>query len=165
MHSKYLVEEKYLMPEGIWNEAKGFLPPEKTPTSRGGRPGLSHYDCMQAITYRMRTGCQWNAIPRTFGSSSAIHARFQEWVEMGIFKQMHKWGLIVYDKKVGINWEWQSIDASTTKAPLGQEETGRNPTDRGKIGTKRHILFDGRGVPLALAVSGANRHEQKKLPK
>ncbi len=162
MHKKYLVNEKYLLSDSIWEELKGFLPPEKDPTSRGGRPGLRHYDCMQGITYRMRTGCQWNAIPATFGSSSAIHARFQEWVELGIFKQLHKWGLIVYDNEIGIDWQWQSLDASITKAPLGQEQTGRNPTDRGKLGTKRHMLFDGRGVPLALVLSGANRHDQKK---
>jgi putative transposase len=162
MHKKYLVNKKYLIPDAIWEEAKGFLPPEKDPSPQGGRPGLRHYDCMQGITYRMRTGCQWNAIPATFGSSSAIHARFQEWVEFGIFKQLHKWGLIVYDNEIGIDWQWQSLDASNNKAPLGQEQTGRNPTDRGKQGSKRHVLFDGRGVPLALAVSGANRHDQKK---
>ena len=34
--------------------------------------------------------------------------------------------------------------------------TGPNPTDRAKSGTKRHILADGRGVPLGLTISGAN---------
>jgi putative transposase len=162
MHKKYLVNKKYLIPDAIWEEAKGFLPPEKDPSPQGEQPGLRHYDCIQGITYRMRTGCQWNAIPATFGSSSAIHARFQEWVEFSIFKQLHKWGLIVYDNEIGIDWQWQSLDTSNNKAPLGQEQTGRNPTDRGKQGSKRHVLFDGRGVPLALAVSGANRHDQKK---
>lgn len=162
MENKYGVSAKYLMPDGLWEEVKGFLPPEKVPGSRGGRPGLSHYDCMQGITYRIRTGCQWNALPRSFGSSSAIHARFQEYAALGIFKQLHKWGLLVYDEEKGIDWQWQSIDSSNTKAPLGGEETGRNPTDRGKSGTKRNLVFDGRGVPLALAISGANRHDQKK---
>ena len=41
--------------------------------------------------------------------------------------------------------------------------TGRNPTDRGKAGSKRHLLTDGRGVPLAVVLSGANRHDMKKL--
>jgi len=48
-----------------------------------------------------------------------------------------------------------------TKAPLGGEQTGKNPTDRGKIGTKRSLLTDGEGVPLGLAVSGANTHDKK----
>jgi len=49
------------------------------------------------------------------------------------------------------------------KAPLVQEEVGRNPTDRKKKGTKRHLLVDGRGVPLSLVVTGANRHDVTQL--
>jgi putative transposase len=36
---------------------------------------------------------------------------------------------------------------------------GKNPTDRGKIGTNRSVLTAGRGVPLGLAVDGANRND------
>jgi putative transposase len=39
---------------------------------------------------------------------------------------------------------------------------GKNPTDRGKIGTKRSVLTDGGGVPIGLAVDGANRHDVKR---
>ena len=38
---------------------------------------------------------------------------------------------------------------------------GKNPTDRGKLGTKRSLLTDGRGVPIGLAVDGANRNDFK----
>jgi transposase len=38
---------------------------------------------------------------------------------------------------------------------------GKNPTDRGKIGTKRSVLTDGGGVPVGLAVEGANRNDFK----
>jgi putative transposase len=38
---------------------------------------------------------------------------------------------------------------------------GKNPTDRGKIGTKRSLLTDGGGVPIGLAVEGANRNDFK----
>jgi transposase len=37
--------------------------------------------------------------------------------------------------------------------------TGPNPTDRGKRGTKYHLLVDAAGLPLNVAVSGANRHD------
>jgi putative transposase len=39
---------------------------------------------------------------------------------------------------------------------LGGGKTGPNPTDRSKLGTKRSLLVDGRGVPLGVAVAGAN---------
>jgi putative transposase len=48
-----------------------------------------------------------------------------------------------------------------TKAPLGGEQTGKNPTDRSKIGTKRSLWTDGNGIPLGVAVSGANTHDMK----
>jgi putative transposase len=50
-----------------------------------------------------------------------------------------------------------------TKAPLGQEQTGPNPTDRAKRGVKRSLLVEGHGVPLGVAVDGANRNDFKML--
>ncbi len=41
------------------------------------------------------------------------------------------------------------------------EKSGANPTDRGKRGVKRSLLTEGHGVPLGLAVAGANRHDMK----
>jgi hypothetical protein len=43
----------------------------------------------------------------------------------------------------------------------GRKSTGPNPTDRAKSGTKRSVLVEGNGVPLAVAVDGANRHDMK----
>ena len=50
-----------------------------------------------------------------------------------------------------------------TKAPLGGQKTGPNPTDRGKSGTKRSLLVDGRGVPLAIVISGAQTPDGRLL--
>lgn len=41
------------------------------------------------------------------------------------------------------------------------KKTGRNPTDRGKQGVKRSLMTDANGLPLALAVAGANTHDIK----
>ena len=40
---------------------------------------------------------------------------------------------------------------------------GKHPTARGKIGTKRSVLTEGGGVPVGLAVEGANRHDFKMV--
>ncbi len=45
----------------------------------------------------------------------------------------------------------------------GGAETGPNPTDRGKPGTKRHLVTDTRGTPLGLKLTGANRHDSPLL--
>ena len=41
----------------------------------------------------------------------------------------------------------------------GGQETGPNPTDRGKPGSKHHLIVDGQGIPLAVGLSAANVHD------
>jgi putative transposase len=43
------------------------------------------------------------------------------------------------------------------------KKSGPNPTDRAKSGVKRSLLTDGHGVPVGLAVEGANRHDMKMV--
>lgn len=43
----------------------------------------------------------------------------------------------------------------------GGEATGPNPVDRGRAGTKHHLLVDRRGIPLAATISAANVHDSK----
>jgi putative transposase len=46
---------------------------------------------------------------------------------------------------------------------LGGDDTGPNPTDRAKSGVKRSLLTEGHGIPMGLAVKGANRHDMKMV--
>jgi transposase len=87
---------------------------------------------LEAIFYVMRTGIQWNAVPKKFGSSSALHRYFMFWCEKGFFQALWACGLAAYDEAKGIDWTWLSADGCMTKAPLAQETVGKNPTDRGK---------------------------------
>jgi hypothetical protein len=45
----------------------------------------------------------------------------------------------------------------------GGEQTGKDPTNRGKLGTKRHILVDRQVLPLAVTLTGAHVHDSKQL--
>jgi transposase len=42
-------------------------------------------------------------------------------------------------------------------------QTGPNPTDRAKSGTKHHLITDARGIPLAVKITGANRNDITQL--
>lgn len=131
----------------------------------GGRPSANPRQLMSAILYILRTGCQWNALPKKqFGVSGKTANRYyQRWVRAGVFKRMWQAGLEEFDELKGILWKWQSADGTITKAPLGGKKTGKNPTDRGKIGTKRSLLVNEQGLPLGLVVSGANTPDSKLL--
>jgi transposase len=151
------------MPDKLWEKFKQLLPVHVNPDPKGrGRPRKPDRDCADAIFYVLRTGCQWKALDATrFVPGSTAHDRFQEWVKADVFKKLWASGLLAYDHEKGINWQWLSLDGAMTKAPLGGEKTGPNPTDRSKSGVKRSILTDGRGVPVGLAVGGANCPDYK----
>ena len=123
----------------FWEAAQPLIPQRERDSNKqfkrkpgGGRPPMQARKALQAIFYVLRTGIQWKALPKSFGSSSAIHRYFQFWCEKGFFKELWVAGLQTYDEVKGINWTWLSADGCMTKAPLAQQTVGKNPTDRGK---------------------------------
>lgn len=74
---------------------------------------------MEGIIYRLRTGCQWDAIPAEFGSRSTCYRRFVEWTKAGVFYMMWVEALLLYDEQRGIDWTWSSLDSASVKAPKG----------------------------------------------
>jgi putative transposase len=154
--------EPWRVSDEFWEKVQPLIPP--TPShAKGGRTRMDDRQAFAAMIYVLRTGIQWNALPREMGASSTVHDRYQEWERLGFFEQLWRAGLLEYDELEGIEWEWQAIDGAMTKAPLGRGATGNNPTDRAKMGTKRSMLTDGAGIPLAVAVEGANRHDSRLL--
>jgi putative transposase len=146
--------------DDLWARVEPLIPPAPS-HAKGGRTRVPDRPIFEAIVYVLRTGIQWNALPRELGASSTVHDRFQEWEEAGVFRQLWAVGLMDYDELQGIDWRWQALDGVMTKAPFGGAATGPNPTDRSKRGVKRSLLTDGAGIPLAVAVDGANRHDMK----
>jgi putative transposase len=163
--TQYADVESWELSDSLWQRIEPLLP---KPKSRyrgrgknrkhiGGRPAADRRKIISGILYVLRTGCQWNALPAgQYGSGKTAHRYFQRWVRAGVFKRMWRAGLTEYDDLHGIDWKWQAADGAMTKAPLGGEKTGKNPTDRGKLGTKRSLLVNGQGLPLGIVASGAN---------
>lgn len=148
--------------DDLWERVRPLIP-ERPSHAKGGRPAADDRQMFAAIVYVLRTGIQWNALPGDLGASSTVYDRCREWEAQGFFQRLWQAGLQQDDELVGIAWDWQSVDSSTLKAPFAQAAVGPAPTDRGKQGTKRSVLGDRRGLPLALSIEGANRHDSKLL--
>jgi len=43
------------------------------------------------------------------------------------------------------------------------QHTGPSPVDRGRAGSKRHLITDGHGTPLAVLLTGGNRNDVTRL--
>lgn len=148
------------VPDDLWALLAPILGPEKA-AGTVGRPARPSRVIFDAVVYVLRTGCQWHALPRhVYAPPSTVHARFSQWVHAGVFHRAWQVLLTRYDGVIGIDWKWQSLDGAITKAPLGGEATGPSPVDRGKLGTKRSLLTDRRGAPLAVVVTAANTHDK-----
>lgn len=151
----------FRVPRNLWRIIKRELPKQAKPIGPG-RPAIPHRNVVNGIWYVLWTGCQWKAVKRAwFGvSSSVLHERFQTWQAEGRWEQIMRRVVRFYARERRIAWQWQSLDSKSVPAPLGGGETGKNPTDRGKLGSKIHLLVDQRGAPLAVLVSGANQHDK-----
>ena len=142
METKQSSYQSWTISDEFWEVIKDELPKSERDPNReykrkpgGGRKPPDMRKILVGILYVLRTGIQWKAAPREYGSSSNIHRWFQILVEDGFFVRIWAKGLEQYDEIVGIDWEWQSVDGCMTKAPLGGSElVGGNPTDRGKKG-------------------------------
>jgi len=151
----------FKVPDELWRVVEKHLP-KRRERKGAGRPRCSDRAALNGIWYVLWTGCQWKAIHKDWFdvSSSVIHERFQSWQKAGVFGAMLKEIIRYYQTEREIGWTWQSIDSKSCPAPLGGEETGRNPTDRGKQGSKIHLMVDETGAPLSLHITGANEHDK-----
>src|SRR5829696_5221559 len=109
----------WLVPDALWAEIEPLLPARKRHPLGCHNPRVDDRAAMDAIFFRLRTGCQWNALNATgLCSSSSAHRRFQEWTAAGVFVTLWAQGLQEYDDRKGLDWSWLAMDGAMTKAPL-----------------------------------------------
>ena len=146
------------IPDSLWEEIESMIPVKK---SKVGRPEFDRRKCLDTIFWILRTGGQWASIPRFIAPHTTIHSKFRKWVKAGVFEKiMEKAKKFYLERNSG--WDvWFAIDGSFVKAPLGGEKTGKNPTDRKKLGSKKSMIVDQRGAPLGIAIGSANTHDSK----
>jgi transposase len=128
--------EQWRISDDFWLLVEPLIP-KRVNTHRfgGGKPPKPDRQCLDAIFYVLRTGCQWKALDATgICPGSTAHDRFQLWAEQGVFLAMWEHGLMLYDELAGIDWAWLSMDGCQTKAPLGGEKDGQQPHRPGQEG-------------------------------
>ena len=106
------------IPQELWELIEPLIPPDP-PRPLGGRKRIPARRILGGIIFRLRTGCQWQAIPRSFAPGPTCHRRFQEWVGAGVFALMFAELVGHYDDLRGVDWKWTSLDGAMGKAPKG----------------------------------------------
>lgn len=122
------------IPDELWQLVERLLPVD-VPKPYGGRPRVDDRLVLAGILYRLRTGCQWQAIPKQFASGPTCHRRFQEWERTGVFEGIFRTLVRYYDDERGIQWKWTSLDSASVKAPKGGTTRARIPRIARKAGS------------------------------
>ena len=108
----------------LWRRIEPILL-EFWPKKPTGRKVANWRKMLNAIIFRMRSGCQWDQLPERYGPKSTVHDWFQRWAAAGIFERI--WAVLVAecDELGGVQWEWQPADAMLGKARFGGEKDGQ----------------------------------------
>jgi len=96
-------------------------------------------------------------------SDTTVRSRRDEWIAAGVFAALVAEALLAYDKVIGLCFGDVAADGSLHKAPAGGGGTGKNPTDRAKLGWKWSIVTDRAGIPFGWTADGANRNDSVLL--
>lgn len=146
----------------VFSAAVALLPSRPPDTHPLGchRPRTDDRTCFVGMVYRLALGCSWQDAGMLAGTSaSTLRRRRDEWAAAGVFDRLAEEAIAAYDRICGLDLSEVAIDGSQAKAPCGGEGTGRNPTDRGKLGWKWSVATDAAGIPIGWAANGANRHD------
>ncbi|WP_443064612.1 IS5 family transposase [Streptomyces sp. NBC_00582] len=141
-----------------------LLPSFNSRPQGGGTAPCDERAVFTAVVYVLTSGCAWRHLPETFGVSPATaHRRFTAWTRAGLWRRLHRALLDELGARGALDWASAIVDAASIRAKRGGTLTGPNPVDRGKKGSKLHVLSEAQGIPLAVAVSGANTHDSMVL--
>lgn len=156
-----------LVTDELWELIEPLIPRPR-PRWRGariGRPPVPDRVALAGILFVLTTGIGWNDLPAELGcgSGTTCWRRLRDWQRAGVWSQLHR---VILDRlgQAGIlDWSRAAVDSVSVRAKRRGEATGPSPTDRGKAGTKYHVLCDRNGLPLHVVVTGANTHDSRML--
>jgi transposase len=155
-----------LLPETLWRECEPLLPPPKPRRIRyTGRKPLDRRKVLTGIIFVLKTGIAWHDLPTElgFGCGRTCHDYLKTLQQQGVWHKIHVRLLGQLNRAGRLDWHLGIVDSTSAKAPLGGAETGPNPTDRRKLGSKLHILVESHGIPVGVVLSAANEPDVNYL--
>ncbi|MFD6127667.1 IS5 family transposase, partial [Streptomyces hydrogenans] len=153
-----------LVPDELWVLFRRVVPPtEVIRPQGGGRRRAGDREALAAIIFVATSGCTWRQLPPAFGPAwPTVYRRFAQWSRDRVWARLYRVILDELGARGELDWSRCAIDSVSLRAAKGPL-TGPNPTDRGKLGSKIHLICDRNGLPLSLGISGANMHDSQGL--
>lgn len=117
---------------------------------------------IDAIFYRIRTGCQWRYLPSDYPPTGTVYYHFRKWAQDGTWSRINR-ALRIQDRiKQGRTPEPSGaiVDSQSVRTT---EVGGERGLDGGKHvnGRKRHVMTDTIGSLLEVVVNAANTQDRE----
>ncbi|MFE2930715.1 IS5 family transposase [Streptomyces sp. NPDC059278] len=154
-----------LVPDELWELFRRVVPETVVVRPQGGgHRRAGDRECLAAIVFVATSGCTWWQVPPLFGPASpTVYRRFARWSKDRVWARLHRVVLDELGARAGLGWSRFAVDSVSVRALKGGFLTGPNPTDRGKNGSKIHLITDRSGLPVAVAISAAHTHDSLAL--
>jgi putative transposase len=121
------------VPDELWDQIRPVLAAHDPP-SRLGRRRADPRPILDAVVFRLRSGCQWNHLPRELPDDSTVHRTFQRWVRLGVLERIWATVLNACEELAGVDWQWQAADAALGKARCGGTTSARTRPTAARTG-------------------------------
>lgn len=133
------LETIWEVPDALWEKLRPILD-EAYPPAKTGRKRIDFRKAINGIIFRLRSGCQWNHLPKIFGDDSSVHRWFQCWVSDGILERL--WAVLISDCEElgGVEWKWQAADGCMGKSRFGGEKRGETRPIAARPGPRKAFL-------------------------
>jgi transposase len=157
---------KPLVSDALWERIEPLLPAPKPRHFRHpGRKPMDRRKVLCGIIFVLKTGIPWEELPQEMGCGCGMTCwnYLQAWQRAGVWQRLHEVILADLQEADRIDWSRAAVDSTHARALGGGEKTGKNPTDRRKLGTKHHVLTDANGIPLATTITGSNVPDVKEV--
>jgi len=119
---------KPLLTDELWQRIEPLLPP-KRPKPKGGRPEIPDRAALTGILFVLRTGTQWEYLPREMGCGCGMTCwrRLHAWQKAGVWQRIWQRLLDELGMADAIDWSRALIDSSSVRAVLGGSRPARTP--------------------------------------
>ncbi|MEU8687400.1 IS5 family transposase [Streptomyces sp. NPDC048665] len=151
--------------DGLWEQIAPLLPVVERHFRYPGRKRLDDRRVLNGILFVLYTGVPWEFLPQEleYGSGSTCWRRLRDWQEAGVWRALHELLLAELRAADLLDFSRAAVDGSHVRAMKGGERTGPSPVDRGRTGSKHHVITDAHGIPLAATLTGGNQHDVTQL--
>jgi transposase len=150
---------RYELTDNEWAAIKPMLPNKPR-----GVPRVNDRRILNGIFWVLRSGAPWRDLPNSFGPYTTCYNRFVRWRRAGVWRRIMEVLAIAYDASV------QMIDTSVVRvhqhgACIARNRRQSMGRSRGGLTSKIHAVVDTNGLPVRLALSAGQTHDNRLADK